>query len=289
MANPGDGRLLADIPGTGVERLKWLCGQPEDIARFDVAMAVTQQDVSIEVLLSPIVLQDPKIPRETALRLMEWARTRTENDFKWTEDAIKMLSNVTRRMIADYDQSIPLVESATQRIKIAKFAVANALSTFSSPDGRCCVITHEHVIAAYQMFSMFYNKPSFGYDVYSVKKRKESGMSDVVKLRKILEDEFGENLVQSLNNLLRSDSFDESMFRIMCQVRMDNHIGVLRRLASVRAIEPDGKRIRLTRAFIKWINEYLSMQKAEKLITNEDKESNDGNTVDSDRVAEVLE
>src|SRR5258708_33757812 len=45
-ANPGRGRLLRDIATYGVEIIPKIIPQPEDIARFNFALPVSQHDVS---------------------------------------------------------------------------------------------------------------------------------------------------------------------------------------------------------------------------------------------------
>lgn len=260
MANPGDGRMLNDIPGFGVERIRWLVGQPEDVARFDAAMAVTQSDVPLEVLLAPIKLEQPRIPQEDAKLLLEWSRAREPEDFVWEPDAIEALGICVRRMVEMYDQSIPLVESATQRLKLAKFAVANAMSTFSTPDGNKVMITYQHVEAAYQMFSMWYQKPSFAYHAYSERRRIESTIVDPDAVKRMFETEFGDATNQALYRLLNTESFSENTFRVICATKLDNAISILRNLMQNRCIEIDGRskdHYRPTKAFIKWINEYI--------------------------------
>lgn len=258
MANPGEGRLLADIPGFGVERMRALVGQPEDVARFDAAMAVSQADVPLETLLRPVELQRPAVPMEDARLLLEWARAREPDNFVWEQDAIDTLTEAVRRMVTQYDQSIPLVEPATQRQKLAKLAVANAMSTFSSPDGRNVVVTAGHVSAAYVMYVGWYQKPAFGYDKYSARRQHDSTIVDPNAVQQLLEAELGDGIIQGLMNLERVDKFDDKMFKVMVALRMDNVNNVLRVLSLNRCIEPAGGNMyRMTRAFVRWVTEYI--------------------------------
>jgi hypothetical protein len=68
---------------------------------------------------------------------------------------------------ARYVPDPPLVQQQNVRIKLARLAVAVALRTFSTEDGRKVIVRREHVDAAVDFLDHVYGKESFGYKRHS--------------------------------------------------------------------------------------------------------------------------
>lgn len=259
MANPGEGRMIVDLPGFGVERIKALVVQPEDVARFDLAQVVTQQDVPLTELMAPKALTQTAMAAYDAKLLVSWSRSRRHEDYEFTEDAVDTLVTAATRMAVKYHQSIPLVEGATIRHKVAKIAVALAAMTFSSPDGQRVTVTGEHVAVAYGLMIRMYDSPGMAYNMYSAKRAADSTLRDADAVQAALSKEFGAHMYESLYNLTRVDSFSVRTFAVLVSGSVMNVQGVMSYLSMTGCIEPAGREeFRMTKAFLTWVKNYLA-------------------------------
>lgn len=133
MGNPrGVGRTLSSY-GTPVEGVMELIGAPEDVARFDLAVAVKgglDKDVA-DRKLGP---QPPPVPSDLRRALVKFAWSRTADQVQWEEGAEEMCVRYGSEMAQKYDHAIPIVEPSEQDIRIARVSVAAACRTFSTTD-----------------------------------------------------------------------------------------------------------------------------------------------------------
>jgi hypothetical protein len=161
-------------------------------------------------------------------------------------------------MIERYDQSIPLVDAATQRLKVAKIAVANAISLLSTEDGANVVVTAEHVAAALMMFTMWYDKPAFGYNAYSDRVRKQHSLTDRDAIRKHLTEAFGDMYYGSISRIIVLPTFTETMFRTVTGISSDAVIKLLTFMMQHRCITTHRMGYECTPAFIRWVQEEVA-------------------------------
>lgn len=164
MGNPRSGGMAQYT--YGVDSLRPLIGNPEDIARFDLAMAVTMHDVPKEVMNRPI---EPKgslrYTSEACHTLLMWVWTRQADQIVWARGAEDAVYKLALEMGGKYVEDPPLVQAANVRVKIARVAVALAARTFSTDSSReRIVVTKEHVEDAVKFMNMLYEMPAFGYE-----------------------------------------------------------------------------------------------------------------------------
>jgi len=162
MGNPRQGGM--DQFAYGVDAIPPLIGNPEDIARFDLAMAVSRDDVSSEVINRPTVAGELHYTSEACHTLLMWVWTRQPDQIVWTEAAEEMIYRLAIDMGSRYVEDPPLVQAANVRIKIARLSAAIAARTFST-DAACerVIITEDHVEDAVVFMDLLYGMPSFGY------------------------------------------------------------------------------------------------------------------------------
>ena len=67
-----------------------------------------------------------------------------------------------------YSSKVPLVESANQRIKLARLSVAVACRVFSTTDGENVIVKPEHVKFVCDYLNQLYAKKSLGYKEFSM-------------------------------------------------------------------------------------------------------------------------
>lgn len=271
MANPGVGKLMSEIGGYGVEIIPRLVHQPEDIARFDFAMAVDQREVPMEVLNPkvPRRLQLPRRSRDAMQALLCWARSRKPDQVEWAPMAEEAVTGVSALMCRKYDAAIPLVEPADQRHRVAKVAVAVAvLCCSASDDWERLVVTKEHVKCASRLFAMWYDKPHMGYDAFSVRSRYENTLGDEKQVEVTLNALFSGAEIACAERFVRFNEYTEKMLAILAPAANTIIIhDALRQLMHLRCVEPSksGKRdvYTNTRQFMRFLSTYIDKKRSE--------------------------
>jgi hypothetical protein len=151
----------------GVDAIRPLIGNSEDIARFDLAMAVKLDDVPPETINAPYRLGDLPYSSDACHALLMWAWTRQVDQIRWGKGAEDEVYKKANEMGRRYVESPPLVQAANVRIKIARCAAALAARTYSTDDNETLVIAKRHVQDAVKFIDLIYNMPAFGYAIRS--------------------------------------------------------------------------------------------------------------------------
>lgn len=162
LGNPRNGGM--DQYTYGVDAIRPLIGNPEDIARFDLAMAVATGDVPPEDYNRRHEAGDLRYTSEACHTLLMWAWTRAPEQVVWARGAEDTVYKLALDLGSRYIEDPPIVQKANARIKIARVAVALAARTFSTDD-TCekVVVTREHVEDATKFIDILYAMPAFGY------------------------------------------------------------------------------------------------------------------------------
>ena len=207
ISNPPEGNTLEEMPGGGIDGLKDLIKNPEDISRFDLAMSAASSDVSSDVINS----REHEVvthfyDSELCSELVAWAWSRKADDVEWGKGVEDYVLDSAKKFGAGYVPEPPLIQSENVRIKLARISVAIAARLFStSPDGRKVSVGRQHVDAAMELLDLLYGMRSFGYKHHSRKMIRDREISEenTKRARKYLlnhEDE--------LNTLLQCRSGD---------------------------------------------------------------------------------
>lgn len=148
----------------GVDAIKPLIGNAEDIARFDLAMAVTLFDVPSETINQRVGGGEMLYTAEACHTLLMWCWTRTADQVVWAPGAEDKVFDHANDLGKQYIEDPPLIQAANVRIKIARLAVALAARTHSTDsEGDCVVVTAAHVDGAVRFINLLYGMDSFGY------------------------------------------------------------------------------------------------------------------------------
>ena len=262
LANPGMGKLISELGVSGVEIISRLITQPEDIARFDFALTVSQGDVPVDVI-NQVRAPDPALyPRELAQSLLSWTYSRKPDQVRFTPAAEALVIEVAREMYTSYDPSIPLVEPADQRTRVAKVAVSIAAQCFSTDaTGELIIVKEEHVYAARSLFSMWYDKAAMGYDRYSRKIREERTLRNPSEVHELFKS-FGAHGKMLAEELLRLDEFTERTFGTLVPTPGMLTRGCIQQLYANRCIRlvSHGRResYETTPAFVDWLKWFIA-------------------------------
>ena len=171
ISNPPDGRAIREMGRGAIEAIQQLIKNPEDIARFDIAMSAASADVNSSVINNP---NPPRVRHrytaEACSALVSWAWSRKVDDIVFEDGVedyvIERAEKVGHRFIADP----PLIQPENFRVKLARVSVAVASRVFSTDeDCEQVIVKREHVDAAEQFVEMLYGMDSFGYMDHSRK------------------------------------------------------------------------------------------------------------------------
>lgn len=171
VSNPLNGRSMMEIPRGAIEAMKELIPNPEDIARFDLALAAASGDVESGVINTQ---HHDKVKHrytsELCSALVRWAWSRKQDDVIFAPGVENYVLERAEAVGGRYVPDPPLVQSANVRVKLARIAVALAVRTFSTDSTGEKVLVHkEHVTDAERFLDRLYGLERFGYLDYSRK------------------------------------------------------------------------------------------------------------------------
>jgi hypothetical protein len=179
LSNPRDNRLGMGAYMYGVRAIQPLIGNQEDIARFDFAMTVAGDDVSLDVINSRNTTPRPHVYSAAACHaLVRWVWSRKREDVVWAREAEDAVYAHSRELGRMYVADPPLVQGQNIRTKIARIAVAIAGRTFSTDETRTRIVVEKiHVESAVTFLNYIYGLPSFGYREASEREQAEKHMA----------------------------------------------------------------------------------------------------------------
>jgi hypothetical protein len=167
LSNPRGFKNLSEYT-TGIESVKILIGKPEDIARFDFVLAISQKDVPIEIINKKIDSKtNHKFISHLCNRLIVWGWSRKEDEIKFTDDATNSILEYAVSFGKIFSPDIPIVHPNEQRVKFARLAVAVAIATFSTINGNDVIVEKHHVEYVIEYLMSIYSSPTLAYTDYS--------------------------------------------------------------------------------------------------------------------------
>jgi len=171
LGNPVDGRSIREHNNGAIDAIQKLIPNPEDIARFDLAMVAAQADVNSTVINAAT---PPRAPRRAtqalSSALVTWAWSRTAEDVLWGKGVERRVLTAAEELGRRYIPDPPLVQPENVRVKLARLAVAIAARLFSHDGtGQKVLVQEEHVRAAVEFLDDLYGRRWFGYADHSRK------------------------------------------------------------------------------------------------------------------------
>jgi len=183
---------------SGVDIIKNLIGKPEDIARFDFALILANDEVSIDVINNSYKTHvEHKYNKEVSRDLILWAWSRNVDDIIIDEKTTDVILEMSLMICEKYSSDCPVVVPSEQKLKIAKLSIALASRLFSTDDGERIIVKPEHAEYAYAWLDSIYSKPCFSYNLWS--KNRKQNMELVAKedIEREL-GQYGDNFVNTL-------------------------------------------------------------------------------------------
>lgn len=243
MGNPRDDVPMAAYP-YGVYAIKPLVGRSEDIARFDLALTLSVDDVDVGRLLEEPHESSGRYTQEACSSLVRWAWTRSPDDVHWEEGAEDLVIEESLRLGKEYISNPPLILKNDLRIKIARIAVSIAARQFSSDTGTDLHVKTEHVDAAAGFLDAIYSLPSFGYRAISriMTKDREFAIEQRGPVGQYLSTI--PELVRFLSTLPESRFYARDLEEVLnCSREQSN--AIINKLISARMIQKDRGAVRV--------------------------------------------
>lgn len=171
ISNPPDGRFINQTTNGAIDAIAKLVTNPEDIARFDLAMVAASDDVSSSVINAA---RPPRAEHthtaEACSALVTWAWSRKRDDVVWDTGVERFILQQAEALGSRYIADPPLIQPENVRVKLARIAVAVAARLFSHDGtGEKVFVTRAHVKAAVDFIDTLYGQRWFGYADHSRK------------------------------------------------------------------------------------------------------------------------
>jgi len=234
----------------GIRAVPELVGKPEDISRFDIVVIVDKDEVPTHIINQPIEqLDKPVYTSDDFHNLIIWAWKLRSDNIIIEEDAEKKIYEYAEKMGRKYSQSIPVVVSSEQRIKIARVSTAIAAAMFSTDDGKKLIVTLDHVDFAVKYIERILDKPACAYDEYSRLEKGRLEITNKENIKKMLSTNIIDQLL-TIDKFIFTDLQDIFGLSNRSEAR-----DTINNLIYNQAIRRTGSQYEKTPAFIKFIRE----------------------------------
>lgn len=239
ISNPVDGKFINEMNNGAIDAIANLVKNPEDIARFDLAMVAAGGDVSSSVINAA---RPPRANHthttELCAALVTWAWSRNRGQVVWDRGVERFILQQAEELGGRYIADPPLIQKENVRVKLARIAVAVAARLFSHDGtGESVFVTRAHVRAAVAFIDELYGQRWFGYADHS---RKE------IRAKRAAHDSSGEcrrwllnrdrvmNTLKVVINDTQFRSRDLEEFGGIDKEEAATHVGELLRMGMIR-------------------------------------------------------
>lgn len=246
VMNPTDGNTVESYANGAMDALRGLAKNPEDLARFDFALAVASSDVQARAINTR---RPPRVRHRYTQKLcsdlVNWVWSRTRDQVRWEKGVENFVLEVAQDLGRRYIAEPPLIQVENVRIKLARLAVAVAGRLFSCDEtGELLLVGEEHVEAAEALLDGFYRMPAMGYAEHSdqVLRERAEAERNVAAVRRYLtaNDDVLTTLHTCMSGPFKMRDFQE--FGGMSQVEAQEAVRVLQQQRMIR---------RLTKGYIR--------------------------------------
>lgn len=242
---------------SGVEAIQELIGKPEDIARFDFAIIVAEDDIDYDRDVN--IVDRATIPHihtsDHCHNLVLWAWSRTKEQVLLSHETVEACFEYAKEMTHKYSSDFPLVNPSEQKIKLARLATGLACRLFSTDStGECVVVTPKHVQFVFEFLNEEYDRPLFGYAEWSGAARENRALFEPEQVWEILKD-LGVHIVRSLlkTRTLRLVDLEEMTGRSREEVKV-----MIARLIKHRALDKPYSCYYKTPAFTVLLKQFMA-------------------------------
>lgn len=168
LANPRDSMTVNEF-SSGVDMVKTLVSSPEDIARWDMIMVVSKDEIKFSAMATGTRVKTPhRYTADLCHSLVLWAWCRSAEEIHITEEAEHEAFHLAEKMCNKYCTDFTVVNDAEQRIKIIRLATSLAARLYSTTNGKDIVVHKNHVRYIYDFLNRTYDSKYFRFDQWSI-------------------------------------------------------------------------------------------------------------------------
>jgi hypothetical protein len=237
ISNPRTDKSI-DSYTFGIETIKELMGNLEDIRRFDFALIVSKQEINTKIinqLITDNQIQNPKYSSEVCKKLILWAWTCKPEDIEFEEGAEKLCLKLSNKLCSEFSETLPLCDKGTMRHKLARLAISLACRTFSNKNnGKIRFIRKCHVEFIYKFLMKIYSTDHCGYKNFSITESFIATIRDENAVRKALKE--SKHRWDLYEQLLHNETIDANDLRVWCEIGQDKAMELLSLLVRERAL-----------------------------------------------------
>jgi len=241
ISNPRSDRSVSSY-NYGVNIVKELMGNLEDVRRFDFALILAQQEIDSKVVNDFQQNQDtaePYYSSEICKKNVLYAWTRKVDQIKFEEDFRNRCLKYATNLCSKFSESLPLCDKGTMRHKLTRIAIALACRTFSVVDNDYGIILVRqcHIEYAYRFLNRIYSAPYCGYRDYSIAENHHSQLQNIEQIKQTLKET--KHARALVNSLLYAERINIMDLQSWCEIDRDNAQKLLSLLVRNRALFRD--------------------------------------------------
>jgi len=171
IANPMHGKISEY--SFGVDIVKELMGQEQDVARLDFAILCSKDDVPDSLINKRDAESgEPVYSSEMCHNRVMFSWTRTPEQVQIMRETEDVILQAAGELSKKFSSDIPLIIGAEMRIKLARMAVSIAAQVNSTDETGEIIIVHPaHAIVAVNYIESEYHSEAMGYADYSLQRR----------------------------------------------------------------------------------------------------------------------
>lgn len=163
--------------------IQGLIGAPEDIARFDIILTLSSNEVSIDVIHDTEKKTLGNFLSDEALHLLtRWVWSLNPDQVYLSKQAEAACRDAAVKLSEKYHWEVPIFKVEDGRFKLARIACGFAILGRSFDSKGKVFVKTMHVEKAMEFLDSLWSKKSFGYDLWS-SQFKKGVKFDEVKVR----------------------------------------------------------------------------------------------------------
>lgn len=234
LSNPRSTRPL-NTYSHGVDAIMELIGAPEDVRRFDLCMCVAQGDLTTDVIhtLDNIERSHP-YSSDACHHSIMWAWTRTPDHIVFRRPVWGAVLEASKYFCRTYSEQIPIVDTGSMRLKLARLTAALAARTFSTEDNEHVIVRDCHVEYIQRFLDRVYKSRSMRYDSYSERQNRMLQVDEPDAISRTLKEvPYPEKLVEYMKSASMMNSDDIANYSGVPRAEVESLVGSLVRSSAL--------------------------------------------------------
>ena len=255
LSNPPTSNM--DSYSYGVNAIRSLISNPEDIRRFDICAVINRHEIDASVITQHRKEIPATFTGEQCRRLILWCWTRQSDEVIFANGTLEQANTETNNLCADFTDEVPILGRAGTKVKLLKLAAALAGRTFSTDaEYNQLIVRQCHVEWIAKFLRGEYSKAVHGYLEISARGKRQELLVDEQKVRSHLATLPDQQHV--VEHILYTDNMDAQDLCNWCSWSRDEAQLLISVLVRCNAVKRDGSMYKKTTAFSTLLREVLA-------------------------------